>query len=325
MNILFNTYPTAFDVPGGGEMQIMAYKKHLPDYGIKPTLYNLWNPNLDLFQIVHYFSVTSGSIPFCQHMKTLKKPLIINSSIWLDKDNAKKFPPVEIGELLSLADSIIVNSNIEGETLSSIFNLPKNKFCTVYNGVDDCFLTPTDPKIAIQSFSGIEKYLLHVGTIEPRKNQLSLIRAAKQFPNHKVVLIGYVRDREYAKLCLDEGGDRVLFVGPIPHDSELLRSAMSGCDAFVVPGFSETPSLAALEAAAQGASIAITNIGSAPEYFDNLVSYLDPNSLDSIEEAIAKAIQLPKNNKLRSLILEKYTWQKVLNPLVAEYHKWGKI
>jgi len=58
MKVLFNTYPMAFHTPGGGEIQLMAYQRYLPQYDVKVDLLNQWDPHLLDYDLVHFFSVT---------------------------------------------------------------------------------------------------------------------------------------------------------------------------------------------------------------------------------------------------------------------------
>ena len=67
--------------------------------------------------------------------------------------------------------------------------------------------------------------------------------------------------------CVKEAGSNVKFLGDLDHSSDMLRSAYAACDVFVLPGWFETPGLAALEAALAGAKVVATKGGSTKEYF----------------------------------------------------------
>ena len=75
MRVLFNTYPVAFDCPGGGEIQLLESKKALERVGLEVLLYNFWHPRFDDVDLVHYFSVQGGSMNFCSHVKRRGLPL----------------------------------------------------------------------------------------------------------------------------------------------------------------------------------------------------------------------------------------------------------
>ena len=56
MKVLFATYPMAFHTPGGGEIQLLAYHKHLPAHRVEVTLFDPWNPRFLEHDVVHFFS-----------------------------------------------------------------------------------------------------------------------------------------------------------------------------------------------------------------------------------------------------------------------------
>lgn len=110
----------------------------------------------------------------------------------------------------------------------------------------------------------------------------------------------------------------MIYLGPIPHDSLLLRSAYRGCEFFALPSTLETPGLAALEAAAQGASLVITSEGSCEEYFGESAMYVDPLSSESIEQGIRKAFDVtPAMAKQK--IRDKFAWANGVKYLAETY------
>jgi glycosyltransferase involved in cell wall biosynthesis len=288
MKVLFATYPMAFHTPGGGEIQLLAYEKHLPQHGVGVTLFDQWKPRFLEHDLVHFFSCVGGSVHLCHFVKQLGLPLVVSSSLWVTEDTKHLYPCDEIRHQFLLADRVIANSEIECETLARTLDLPREKFVSVLNGVDDLFFDPVPPHQFRDMFKIVGPFVLNVGNIEPRKNQLALIRAMKQMPELQLVLIGHERDPAYAQACREEGGDQVRFLGPMTHTDPLLRSAYAACEVFCLPSTLETPGLAALEAYAVGASIAITEVGSTREYFGHAsnVQFLDPASVPSIVKAI---------------------------------------
>jgi len=318
MKVLFATYPWAFHTPGGGEMQLLKYKEYLENIGVEVTLLDQWNPRFADYDVVHYFSCIGGSIHFCKFVKDLGLPLFITSSLWITDRTANEYPIGEIREQLSLADVIIVNSDMEGDQLSQVLKLPRERFVTVYNGVDEYFLHRVSSELFIDKFGIDSKYILNVGNIEPRKNQLNLAMAMKQISDHDLVLIGRIRDEEYYRAVVDVAGDQLRYVGTLPHESEDLRSAYAGCSAFVLPSHLETPGLAALEAAAQGVNLVITEEGSAWEYFGGKAIYVDPMSTESIVAGIRQALE--GGGRIRSeRISRNYSWGTVTEKLKRVY------
>ena len=91
MKILFNTYPAAFQTPGGGEVQLLQYEKYISKLGLEVTLFDQWNPNLKSFDLVHFFSCMPGSENFLHYIKLLGIPLIVSPNLWITKKTKKIF------------------------------------------------------------------------------------------------------------------------------------------------------------------------------------------------------------------------------------------
>ena len=117
MRVLFNTYPWAFDRPGGGEMQLLKYAQHLPSLGIEVTLHDLWRPALDRVDLVHFFSAIGGSFHFCNYVRERGLPLVVSSSLWVTAATRGDFPLSEIRSQFALAQAIVTNSLAEAEGL----------------------------------------------------------------------------------------------------------------------------------------------------------------------------------------------------------------
>jgi glycosyltransferase involved in cell wall biosynthesis len=307
MQVLFNTYSTAFHLPSGGERQIMDFREALPAQGIRAHLFDQWTPEFEDVDLVHYFSATAGSIHFCTYVRQLGLPLLLSPNLWITPETAAQYPLEEIGQILSVANRILLNSQIEANHFQNIFNLPSNKISVIYNAVSTKFLEPVNPLLIREILKLEDPFVLTVGSISPHKNQLSLIRALKLFPHLKLLLMGNIRDDEYAKQCIEEGGEQVIYVGTVPHGTTFLRSAMAACQALVIPSQAEAPSMAALEAAAQGAPIIITEIGSSKEYFGELAYYIDPKDPSTIVTALNNVLSSrPSPDPIKNLINERH-------------------
>jgi len=319
MKVLFNTYPMAFHTPGGGEIQLLQYKKFLSETGVKVKLLDIWNPHFRDYDVVHFFSCMSGSLHFCAFIKKIGLPLLVSPNLWITEEHKHLYPHEEIRTQFILADKVIGNSDSECDLLAQVFNMPREKFVTVYNGVDELFFESVSPNIFREHFGIYGPFILNVANLEPRKNQLQLAKAIKDFPNLTLVIIGYERDIEYAQQCFVEGGDQLRYLGALPHDSELLRSAFAACELFVLPSTLETPGLAALEAAAVGAKVVVTSEGSAKEYFGEGAVYVDNSDVQNIVQGIQVALSEP-HNLLTSLCMRaNFTWQHVIKNLAEVY------
>ncbi|MDR1397488.1 MAG: glycosyltransferase family 4 protein [Desulfarculales bacterium] len=319
LTILFNTYPVAFDCPGGGEVQLLQYEKHLREAGVRVLRYDPWNPKpqLDAADIVHFFSVQGGCWRFPIHVKEVRRlPLVISPIIWIDDPH--KYGMREIGFLLRMATHILPNSQAECDQLATLFDLEPSLFTPIVNGVDDIFFTPEPPELFQERFDIHEPFVLCMGNIEERKNQLKLIGALKGTSLH-LVLAGQEREAGYAARCRSLADKTVHFVGTLEHGSQLQRSAYAAAEVFALPSTLETPGLAALEAAASGCRLAVTREGCTREYFEDFSVYLDPHDTADIQDAVRTALAAPPPAGLSAFIRKRYTWKHAAEQLINVY------
>lgn len=317
MRILFNTYPVAFFYPGGGEIQLLKTKEGIEKKGIEVKLFNTWKPQLKKVDLVHYFSIMGDSVNFCSYVKKIGLPLVISPIIWLGRDK-ETYPLAGMKALFDLCDLILPNSVMELEKFSRFFKIPKEKFFVVRNGVDPSFSSRIPENLFREKFGIKNEFLLNVANIERRKNQLSLIRAIKKM-GLDLILFGNIRDESYFNKCMSEGKGFIKYLGYINHDSDTLKSAYRACKLFVLPSLLETPGLAALEAAAAGAKIVITEIGSTKEYFGNMATYVDPYDINDIHKTILRALRNKKNQGLSKYIIENFNWEKTGEQTIEAY------
>ncbi|MEO0648300.1 MAG: glycosyltransferase [Cyanobacteria bacterium J06650_10] len=330
MRVLFNTFPVAFDCPGGGEIQLLKCKEALSQQGVDVILYDLWQPQLNQVDVVHYFSVQGGSSNFCNYVHSKDIPLLISPILWITEESyhAGIYPNGEINHLLHIADRLLPNSHAESQALSTLFGVPLEKFSPIVNGVDDYFLSQSaDPQLFRQKYNIDGSFLLNVANIEPRKNQLSLLKAIRDL-EIPLVVIGNIRDQAYYEQCVAEGDGFLHYLGYIEHHSSLLLSAYAACDLFVLPSTLETPGLAALEAAALGAKVVITQEGCTREYFGNYVTYVDPNSIDNIRTAVKSQLSSTQisqtqtsqeQTNLKTHVESTFTWHHAAKQLKQAY------
>jgi len=328
MNVCLNTYPWAFGTPGGGERQLQNYHAALlrgqhkwPE--LIPSLFNSWDPQFDTMGLMHYFGCMPSSLDFINHIKKYRNiPIILSPNFWPDPEGWNTSGVLEaIKAILWLTDIVIVNSYIEQEVLVRLMNIDSSRIAIVPNAVDDVFFDAVSPEIFRKTFNISGPFILNVANVEPRKNQLAFLKALINFPNLMLVTIGGSREQWFTDACKAEGGVQFQLIPMLEPGSELLRSAMAGCEFFAMPSIVETPSIASLEAAAVGAKILTTHMGSTTEYFDDLAVYVNPYDLGSMQIGIDAILMQVAPQKLKELVREKYRWDIVVEDLVRVYSK----
>jgi len=164
-------------------------------------------------------------------------------------------------------------------------------------------------------------FVLSVGDLQPRKNQIGLIKAfaglVRSFPQikHTLVLVG--KETWFAEKVREAAGasgvgDRIKFIGFVS-DPHLLQ-LYNACDLFVFPSFYEGFGLPALEAMACGRAVTCSNTSALPEVVDGAAILFDPYAQDEIVRALADLLLDPQlRARMERLGLQRaahFSWQK---------------
>jgi glycosyltransferase involved in cell wall biosynthesis len=180
-------------------------------------------------------------------------------------------------------------------------------------------------------YSKGEKFLLSVGTLEPRKNLLRLIQAYRGFrtraPNPPKLLIvgrkgwGY---REIVRVVSELGLEReIIFSGYLP--SEEMPLIYNACEFLIYPSLYEGFGLPPLEAMACGKAVISSGSSSLPEVVGEAGILVDPCSVKEMEEAVMrlwKDENLRKELGLKGLERAKlFSWEKMARQTLKIYEE----
>ncbi len=340
MKVAFFTYPAAFQNVGGGEIQLIKTREYLEKAGQPVDLFDPWRHRVEDYDLLHVFSSVKDCLGLVQVARSRGVKVVTSPVLWSDWRRAfftddgirmkvglltrhalkwlwPSFPSGRLRLLLE-SDLLLPNSETEKKQIVRLFAVPASKIRVIHNGVDPDFME-ADPKLYRDRFGG-DPFLLSVGRVEPRKNQLNLIRAVKGTGLRLHLIGSSVSGYEsYEAACRRVGNGFVRFTPTVPHDDPLLKSAYAACELFVLQGWFETPGLAALEAGLAGAKVLATSGGSTREYFEDSVDYLNPADPSDIRRAIHRALTRPKNERLRNRVRERFTWNHVASACLESY------
>jgi glycosyltransferase involved in cell wall biosynthesis len=136
-------------------------------------------------------------------------------------------------------------------------------------------------------------FILTVGDLQPRKNQIGLIEAFAELVRHhpqlphRLVLVGkdtWFGPRVRKAAQQSAAADRIHFTGFVADDD--LLALYGACDLFVFPSFYEGFGLPILEAMACGRALACSNTSAMPEVADAAGILFDPASREQIVRAM---------------------------------------
>lgn len=222
-----------------------------------------------------------------------------------------------------IADSLATKSD-----LIRFYGIPAEKITVVYPGRDES-LHRVDPAPVRAKYGLPNEYLLHVGTIQPRKNLIRLIEAfqnamhrrgrqpptsegrGRQPPTPTMVLAGKAGWLSAPILAAARSaGVRLLDFVP----DEDLAGLYSGARAFVFPSLYEGFGFPILEAMACGAPVICSNTSSLLELAGAAALLVDPTNVEALASAINRVLSDPD---LRAALVEKgyaqvkrFSWAK---------------
>ncbi|HCM42961.1 MAG TPA: hypothetical protein DIS66_06600 [Candidatus Omnitrophica bacterium] len=185
--------------------------------------------------------------------------------------------------------------------------------------MDESF-AESNPNLFLKHYPKLHGCVLCVGRIEPRKNQLNMVRALRDTDIPFAVVGDPVPQyQDYYDLCRREATPNIHFLGGFPNESGLLKSAYAACKVFLLASWLETPGLAALEAGLAGGQVVVTSEGATREYFANYALYTDPASPREIFSRVKTSLSMPVSSDLRQHLLTNFTWRHVAEKTLSAY------
>lgn len=210
------------------------------------------------------------------------------------------------------AEHVIVPSESTKQDLTRLLGVPQDRISVIYEAASSRFspqpVDETRTQIT-QKYGLPQRYILYVGTVEPRKNIEGLLRAFRylldryQVPDTVLAIAGgYGWLYEETMQVVDELdlGDKARFLGRVPDDDLHKLYVGARCHAHVAhyEGFGLTP----LEAMACGTPTIVSNVSSLPEVVGDAALLVDPGDAEEIAIAMHRLLT---NDDLHAELREK--------------------
>jgi glycosyltransferase involved in cell wall biosynthesis len=263
-----------------------------------------------------------------------RSTLILRSAMWT---------------LAKFSQSIITDSECSKRDIVRIYGIPESKVSVIYLGFNKSVFNtePAANRETVLRKLGIDRpYLLHHGTIQPRKNLERLIAAYRsmlaQTPDadFDLVLPGRL-GWDYQRILAagkemsngrrpengsSNNGGRVIFPGTL--SDEDLSVLIKGASLVVIPSLYEGFCLPMVESMACGTPTVVSDTSCLPEVSGNALAYFDPESVDAISSAMTKALY---DSTLRSQIstrglkrASEFSWQRCAQETLEVLVREGK-
>ncbi len=232
------------------------------------------------------------------------------------------------------AARVIAISEATKRDLVEKMGVRPEKIRVVHYGLNPSFKPVCDPaaKAAAREKYGLpERFLIYVGTLEPRKNTERIIESyaiARQRYGITAPLVlagqkGWLYERTLV-LPTELGIEgQVRLTGYV--DPADLPALYSQCEAFVFPTLYEGFGLPPLEAMACGAPVVASNVSAMPEVIQEAGLLVNPYDCDAIAAAIHRVTtDQPLRARLAEAGLRRaraFSWQRAARETVAVYEE----
>ncbi|AKM83664.1 hypothetical protein A2422_02200 [Candidatus Woesebacteria bacterium RIFOXYC1_FULL_31_51] len=215
------------------------------------------------------------------------------------------------------SNKIIVPSETVKDELNDFFKLDLEKIKVSYLGLDYKILKPN-----LQSIT--KKYFVYVGNAYPHKNLTKLIDAIGL---SKVTLKISTSKNSFSKnlinIIKEKKLEKYVKVLGFLDDLEIVKLYQDSVG-FIYPSLIEGFGFQGLEALSSGTLLLASNIPVFKEVYKNNAIYFDPNSSDSIANAINEALKINSLKRLQMIqdgqkFILKYSWEKTTLETIKIY------
>jgi len=233
-------------------------------------------------------------------------------------DDALSTIEMQVNEAVEKAQKIICCSQSTINDLRKYYRVDPEKVRLVYQGVDKAIFRPFNTEELNQArrlvaSKGIDgRFILNVGTIEPRKNLKNLIKAfgvlkEKKYFDGKLVIAGlkgWMMEEFDAWLQEQPAAKDCIFVGYLS-DPEL-SCFYNTAELFAFPSFYEGFGFPILEAMSCATAVVTSNISSCPEIAGEGAFTVDPSIPESIVMGLRSVLEEgPFKTRLKERALER--------------------
>lgn len=208
----------------------------------------------------------------------------------------RKLYDIKYGRSARIATRVIAISECTRRDLISDYGIPEDKIDVIYQGIDPIFTLPVDTAARArvrETYKLPARYIVSVGTVQPRKNQLLTVRALAKLPaDIHLVIVGrmagdYATElrHEISRLGLSE---RVMHLEGVPFTDLPALYACAEVSAYTsrYEGFG----LPVVESLTIGTPVVACTGSCLEEAGGPGAVYVDPDDVDACAEALSHII-----------------------------------
>jgi glycosyltransferase involved in cell wall biosynthesis len=213
-----------------------------------------------------------------------------------------KWHKMSMERVAERARLVIAPSQAASEEIARLCLIPSERIRVVPNGVDNVQASQAETEEALKRY-GLSRYgyVLWVGSLEPRKNVTTLVRAfAKLPPSLGTVLVlvgppGWLERGIVPASAAAELSERLRLLGHVPESD--LRCLYAGASVFAFPSLHEGFGLPVLEAMAQGAPVVCSDIPALRELSGGAAVFVGALDVGGWAEALASFLEAGREQR----------------------------
>jgi glycosyltransferase involved in cell wall biosynthesis len=230
------------------------------------------------------------------------------------------------------ADAIITVSQATKNDLMRYYGTPDHKITVVHEAAASHFrVAPASEVARVRAkYELPERFLLVVGTIEPRKNLSrlaeSLARLRRDFRDLQLVVVGakgWLYEDFFQRIEALELGDAVRLLGYVPDDD--LIAVFRAATVYVMASIYEGAGLPVLEAMACGVPVVSSRESSMPELGADVPRYFNPHDVDNMTDVLGMVLD---DESMRTEMAAagperaaRFSWQRAARETLEVYQK----
>ncbi len=351
-HILIWNRPHALQIPGGDTVVMRRLIDMLSARGCRVSVYPEFDPcEIDLVHLIN-LTVASVSREAAQFCREFQKPLVIttlfedwprylvpslhciplfneylsngrNEEIFTQRCASLRLTPpgpeVGLADVVASASLLFVCAPSEADRLSRSYENSAEKTIVCPFGVTVPGECSPDELDAVRTELGFDQFVLCVGRLESRKNQLMLIKALEHEDVPIVLAAGKASVQPvYGKLI-----ERFTRKSPVKIarflEAGRFSALMQCATAHVLPSWFELPGLVTLEAAARGTPVVASSWGAITDYLpQSNLELCEPDNPESIREAVIRATKQQRSEQLKAAA-GFWTWDRFTELTCAGY------
>ncbi len=272
-----------------------------------PIKYNvLFRNDADIYQFFNFIVPTniSGKV-----ITTIHDLTYILYPETMDKKNRERLKKDMINTVNRVDYILTISENSKNDIIKYL-NIPEDKITVIYPGVDEMYKQVLDEKHIEKikrKYNIIGRYLLYLGTLEPRKNIETIIKSYNDFikssdEDIKLVLAGkkgWLYDSIF-NLVSEYGLENNVVFTDYVDDSDK-PALYQGAEIFLFPSLYEGFGIPVAEAMASRTPVITSNSSSLPEVAGDSAIITEPLDYRKISESIKKIL---RDSNIRQKMIE---------------------